>query len=65
MKWERLKNGDYQAVGMEGDFLVWREGKMWRGRYWSNDRVIHFLLPKKPTLTEAKAQCESNHYWED
>ena len=65
MKWIRLPSGDHQAIGRNGDYLVWREGKLWRSRYWNNERTIHFLLPRKPTLTEAKAQCEDNRYWEE
>lgn len=65
MKWIRNSMGDWQAIGINGDFLVWKEGTLWRARYWNNKRTVHFLFPKKATVSEAKKQCEQNHYWED
>lgn len=63
MKWERLSNGDYQAKGKNGDFLLWKYGKQWKGRYRSASGQYTFFLFDKD-LKKLKARCENNHYWE-
>lgn len=63
MKLERLANGDYQAKGKNGDFLLWKYGKQWKGRYRSASGQYTFFLFDKD-LKKLKARCESNHYWE-
>ena len=64
MKWEKLKNGDWIAQGEKGDFLLWKEGRVWKGRY----RHIYCENAKfrlgALTLKELKKRCENNAYWE-
>lgn len=64
MTWERLDNGDRQAQGEKGDFLLWKEGRLWKSRYRSKDHKTHFFLPKTRYLEEAKKICEKSIYWE-
>ena len=63
MKWQRNSIGDWQAIGEYGDFLVWRDGGAWKGRYRSTDHKMHFFLPRGK-LAEVKKACEKNQYWE-
>ena len=65
MKWIRLDNGDWQAQGKEGDFRVWKDGKVWKGRYRSKDEKKLFFLPIQNNVKKMKAVCEANFYWED
>ena len=64
MKWVKLSNGDWEAKGEKGDFLLWKDGKWWKGRY----RHIYCENAKfyvyAPTLNEIKKKCEENYYWE-
>ena len=46
MIWKRNSIGDWQAIGEYGDFLVWRDGGAWKGRYRSTDHKTHFFLPR-------------------
>lgn len=64
MKWIHNDNGDWVADGEDGDFLVWKEGALWKGRYRSKDHKIHFFLPRQRKLTDMKRLCEDNNYWE-
>lgn len=64
MKWKRQTNGDWVAKGEEGDFLVWRLGRVWCARYRSVDKKYMFHLPRRGSVDEAKKLCEGNRYWE-
>lgn len=64
MKWQRIENGDWQAVGEKGDFLLWRAGAVWRARYRSTDRRQAYPFSSFQKLTEAKAACERSKWWE-
>jgi hypothetical protein len=64
-KWIKLPNGDKQAQGERGDFLIWKVGAYWKSRYCSKDHTIQFYLRPRTTLREAKRQAENNKYWED
>lgn len=66
MKWKKLPNGDFQAVGGKGDFLIWKEQRRcyWKCRYRSNDQKTLFHLPVKRSLRDAKKQAENNGCWE-
>lgn len=64
MKWECVANLRWQAKGKHGDFLIWKEGKRWKGRYLSADKTNNFFLPWKKSLKEMKTICEDNYYWE-
>ena len=63
MKWAKKTNGDIEALGFRGDFLLWKDGRKWRGRYRSKDERRHFFIAPQGKLAEMKRLCESNHYW--
>lgn len=63
MKWQHLDNGDWMAVGANGDFLLWRERHYWKMRYRTKDKVVLFFGGNKDLRT-LKKQCQENHYWE-
>lgn len=66
MKWKRLENGDWQAQGNNGDFLVWKTKNGWCARYRSIDHKKHFFIrPLTAKITEIKGICQNNRYWED
>lgn len=66
MKWKRLENGDWQAQGKNGDFLVWKTKYGWFARYRSVDHKKHFFIrPATTKISEIKELCQKNHYWED
>ena len=65
MKWNRKANGDWEAIGEDGDFLIWKEGSVWKGRYRSTDHKKHFLLRPRSKIAEIKKACEDNYYWEE
>ena len=64
MKWSKKANGDFEALGFRGDFLLWKDGRKWRGRYRSKDKRRHFFMAPQGKLADMKRLCESNHYWE-
>lgn len=64
MEWKKLPNGDRQAVGKHGDFLIWKSGGVFKARYRSTDKKVLYFLPVKRSLKEAKAQAEDNGNWE-
>lgn len=65
MKWIKNSNGDWLAQGSKGNFLVWKERGMWRGRYLSTDGIKFFRMPAKSKISEMKTMCEENSYWEN
>lgn len=65
MKWIRLENGDWQAQGKEGDFLVFKWGALWKARYRSKDHKKLFFFPPRRLLAPLKKMCEENEYWEE
>lgn len=64
MKWIKQANGYWLAQGNNGNFLLWKERGMWRGRYLSNDGMKFFRMPARQKISEIKAMCEDNAYWE-
>jgi len=64
MEWVKLTNGDWQAKGEDGDFLLWKERNKWTGRYKANTGSKFFKLPYG-SLKDLKAKCEDNYYWEE
>ncbi len=62
MEWVKLSNGNWQAKGKYGEFLLWKRGRHWTGKY-SGKNVRDFKLPTLP-LRKLKAICEENWYWE-
>lgn len=64
MKWELKPNGDWIAQGEKGHFLLWKEGRFWKGLYMHEvGNVVRFRLWCK-TLKEIKRICQENYYWE-
>lgn len=63
MKWQHLDNGDWMAVGANGDFLLWRERNFWKMRYRTKGKEVLFRGGNKDLRT-LKKQCENNYYWE-
>ncbi len=63
MKWERLGNRDWRAVGKDGTFYISKSGIMFYSQYVSKEK--RFSMPPKQKLSEAKSMCEENAYWED
>lgn len=66
MKWEKVKaTGDWQAIGKDGDFLVWRLGKWWKSRWRSTDKERTKFFPVAYSIKAAKERCERSDYWEE
>ncbi|AWW06090.1 MAG: hypothetical protein [Caudoviricetes sp.] len=63
MDWENLADGEWQAKGEHGDFLLWKEGRWWTGRYAANKSSKFFRLPFG-SLRKIKSMCENNYNWE-
>lgn len=65
MKWKKNAYGDWVAEGKKGRFLVWKERGLWRGNYLAEDESKFFRMPSRAKISEMKAMCEDNAYWED
>lgn len=65
MKWEQVAFCDWEAKGKNGDFRVWKDGRVWKGRYRSESKQYTFFLPPQKSVRAMKALCEDNFYWED
>lgn len=64
MKWAKNKNGDWEAKGKAGDFLIWRYGKWWKIRWRSADGKEMEHLPIAYSIKTAKDRCERHDKWE-
>lgn len=64
MEWKMKDNGDWEAGGTYGDFLIWKDGVFWKSRYRSADKTKQFFLPPQKKLADSKKICQDNHYWE-
>ncbi|MGN0683445.1 MAG: hypothetical protein ACI4JY_07175 [Oscillospiraceae bacterium] len=62
MKWEKVGNREWKAVGKHGTFTIEQSGRIFWARYSSN--VKAFKMPPRSKLSQAKAMCEDNGYWE-
>ena len=56
MKWEKIGNRSWRTVGAKGSY--------W-SRYTSTSGLKTFRMPPKQKVSDAKAMCEENQYWED
>lgn len=65
MAWEKTANREWTAKGKFGAFIITQTGKSFWGKYVSNNGLKSFKMRPALKLSEAKAQCESNYYWED
>lgn len=63
MTWEKIDNKTWKAQGKDGVFMIERGSGMFWARYASDKKC--FKMPPKKKLSEAKAMCEENQYWEE
>ena len=64
MEWNQVAFCDWEAKGRFGDFRIWKDGRVWKGRYRSADEQKLFFLPVQKSEKAMKKICEENHYWE-
>ena len=58
------ENGDWIAQGKVGHFLLWKDGRIWRGLYMVEfGNVVKFRFFAK-NLKDAKQIAEKNYNWE-
>lgn len=65
MKWEKLSNKEWRAVGAKGSFFIEKSGRLYWSRYTSTSGLKTFRMPPKQKVSDAKAMCEENQYWEE
>ena len=61
--WQRGLNGDYAAQTPEGDFLIWRYGRIWKGRWRKYGSEVPVMLGFASTLELMKRRCERSEFW--
>lgn len=69
VEWQKHKDiygrttQDWEALTESGDFLVWKHGKIWRGRWreYGSDNPI--MLGFSSSLEGIKRRCERSQYW--
>lgn len=64
MTWEKIGNRCWRATGKLGAFTIEQSGKVFWGRYASHKGDRAFKMRPQTKLSEAKAFCENNYYWE-
>lgn len=62
--WEKIDNREWRAKGEKGTWYIQQSGKLFWGRYLSNNGLKEFTMRPTSKLSEAKAACEYNYYWE-
>ena len=65
MKWEKIGNRNWRAVGAKGSFFIEQSGRLFWSRFVSANGLKAFKMPPKQKLSEAKAMCEYDHAPED
>ncbi len=63
MEWAKNADGEWQAKGEYGEFLLWKEGRRWTGRYAASKSSKFFRMPFG-SLKKMKSMCENNYNWE-
>ena len=69
VKWEKhfdiygQETKDWEAKLPDGDFLVWKKGKIWKARYRAYGSDVPIMLGFSSTLTGIKQRCEHSKYW--
>lgn len=70
MKWKKdvdsfgRENGDWIAQGRVGHFLLWKDGRHWKGLYMVEfGRVVRWRFFANDLRT-AKRMAEENYNWE-
>lgn len=69
MKFQKIGRSEYEAIGENGSYLIWREGYFWKARYWSNAdehgrHNVHYLLPMRRKFKEIVNVCKNDRNWE-
>lgn len=64
MRWVKTGNRRWEAVGKKGKFVIEQCMNTFWGRYLPNDGIKPFNMFPREKLSEAKALCEKNFYWE-
>lgn len=65
MKWEKIGNRSWRTVGAKGSFFIEKSGRLYWSRYTSTSGLKTFRMPPKQKVSDAKAMCEENQYWEE
>ena len=60
--WVKLVNGDYLARALNGDFLVWKDGKIYKWRYRQYGAETAQVYKAK-TKGEAMRSCARHKEW--
>ena len=65
MTWYKRSDSEYEAIGEQGTFSVWRKDGIWKARYWAHNKsCLTFLLPEKNSQEYAMKICENDKRWE-
>ena len=62
-KWVKVGTNEYKAVARDGDFLVWKDGYMWKSRYRKKGAKEPSWLERDFVLECAKNRCEKSKNW--
>ena len=71
VKWEKhfdiygQETKDWEARLPDGDFLVWKQGKIWKARYREYGSDMPIMLGFSSTLSGIKERCEHSRYWRE
>lgn len=71
IKWEKhidiygQETKDFEAKLPDGDFLVWKQGKIWKARYREYGSDMPIMLGFSSTLSGIKERCEHSRYWRE
>lgn len=71
IKWEKhidiygQETKDFEAKLPYGDFLVWKQGKIWKARYREYGSDMPIMLGFSSTLSGIKERCEHSRYWRE
>lgn len=63
IKWERTKDGDYIAKAKNGDFLVYKWGRVWKYRYRKYGEQYAEFIFWKHTKDDAMKACKQHAEW--
>lgn len=61
--WEKVTDGKYIAKCLNGDFLVWKYGKVYRWRWRKYGREYPDVIYASKTMVDAKHECEKHKEW--
>ena len=64
MIWEEVAFCQWQAVGKNGTFFIWKDGRVWQGKYRNKEQQITAFLSEEKSLKAIKSACENHKYWE-